>query len=1067
MKSLFTLLLLLYFPFAAVFAQRNLVPNGNFEYYGACPTATAQLGNITGWSNFQNTPDFFHSCGAIVVGMPSNKWGTENAVSGNGYVGASFYSRRESFTRAITPMVATRSYEVSLSISLADNSKYAVDGLGIFLKRGAAYYNSSRILIPQVDFSFAGPITEKTGWVRLTAYYVADSAYDNIVLGNFKDDSVLNIVSLSAGSIPHAYYYFDSIVIRAENLALRYRDTLLCAGDSLIVPYFVNSDSINAGNIFSLQLSDTSDSFVSGVTTLATVSGISSGIFRTVIPATIAAGYHYRIRVVSSSKPLTSRTNGKDIAIGAFRPNKPVAASNGPVCTADSLRLSATTTSTGTFTWRWEGPNNFISTAQNPVMGNPINTSAGNYRVTVYNYGCIARDTTSVLVKTSPAAIVASSNSSVCEQDTLKLYSTASSSGVTYSWSGPDSFSSSILHPVILNASVTNGGKYYIVATASNGCYRKDSVVANVKPKPFVAASSNGPVCVQSSLSLSANTAVNGASFTWSGPVGYMSASQYPAVSSVTTANAGLYTVTASLNGCTDTGITTVVINSRPSLSTASNSPVCLLDTIKLLSTASAGVSYNWTGPGSYSATVANPFIALAATANDGKYMLTVTDTNGCTRTDSVNVTMKALPESYASNTSPVCAGTSFGLSATTSYMGVSFVWTGPNGFSATSVSPTVNNAQVVAGGTYVLTATMNGCSYTAVTNATVHAIPVAHASAQLPVCLGSTIQLLGNSYPAATYQWSGPSYSSTFQSPAMAASSAGQSGNYVLIVTANGCVSKPDTVFVKINALPVIGGYVSPNDTICKGTSPTFVAFVQNGGPAPVAQWYKNNVPVGIPNSLKYKPQVVDSGDIYYCKLIAPGVCYTTLMMSTDTVKMAVLPVVTRPEVEITANPGFSVRPSDNVRFTAHVKYGGARPQYQWYRNGIKQTGAKQAIFDAIGLVSKDVIQVDVVSDDLCVLDKAASDSVWMQNPTAITNITSGDISLYPNPSNGNFIVSGIEVTEANVEIVNAVGQTVYHHSTTVINGSVAIASRLLPGNYALRLSFGNEVRTLRVSVY
>ena len=44
-----------------------------------------------------------------------------------------------------------------------------------------------------------------------------------------------------------------------------------------------------------------------------------------------------------------------------------------------------------------------------------------------------------------------------------------------------------------------------------------------------------------------------------------------------------------------------------------------------------AGVTYNWTGPNSFASTNQNPSISNATSAASGAYLVTVTDSNGCT----------------------------------------------------------------------------------------------------------------------------------------------------------------------------------------------------------------------------------------------------------------------------------------------------------------------------------------------------------------------------------------------------------------------------------------------------
>ena len=66
-----------------------------------------------------------------------------------------------------------------------------------------------------------------------------------------------------------------------------------------------------------------------------------------------------------------------------------------------------------------------------------------------------------------------------------------------------------------------------------------------------------GPVCAQTTLTLTANT-INGATYSWTGPNGYTSSAQN-ATLTYSDAAKGVYTVTVSRNGCVATASTTVV----------------------------------------------------------------------------------------------------------------------------------------------------------------------------------------------------------------------------------------------------------------------------------------------------------------------------------------------------------------------------------------------------------------------------------------------------------------------------------------------------------------------------
>ena len=153
------------------------------------------------------------------------------------------------------------------------------------------------------------------------------------------------------------------------------------------------------------------------------------------------------------------------------------------------------------------------------------------------------------------------------------------------------------------------------------------------------------------------------------------------------------------------------------------------------------------------------------------------------------------------------------------------YSWTGPLGYTSTSQSPTVSaSATVGMAGVYSLVVTnASGCSSAAATTTVVvNALPIATATNNGPVCVGTSLTLTG---PAGmtTYSWTGPlGYTSTSQSPTVSASATvGMAGVYSLVVTnASGCSSAAATTTVVVNALPI--ATATNNGPVCAGTSLT-----------------------------------------------------------------------------------------------------------------------------------------------------------------------------------------------------------------------------------------------------
>lgn len=87
----------------------------------------------------------------------------------------------------------------------------------------------------------------------------------------------------------------------------------------------------------------------------------------------------------------------------------------------------------------------------------------------------------------------AGSNSPVCTGSTINLTTTNASGGTspyTYSWTGPNSYISSLQNPAIANSTTGMGGTYIVTAKDSKGCTGTSNVVITVNTPPM--ASVNG-----------------------------------------------------------------------------------------------------------------------------------------------------------------------------------------------------------------------------------------------------------------------------------------------------------------------------------------------------------------------------------------------------------------------------------------------------------------------------------------------------------------------------------------------------------------------------------------------
>lgn len=217
----------------------------------------------------------------------------------------------------------------------------------------------------------------------------------------------------------------------------------------------------------------------------------------------------------------------------------------------------------------------------------------------------------------------ASSNYPGCEGDDLYL-SSAAFTGATYSWTGPNGFTSSEQNPVIYNLTAANNGDYTVTLTTAVGCTNTGVTSINVNPAPVANAGDDQDMCEGSTVTLEGS---GGSTYTWS-PAATLSS----ATSAITTASptdTTTYTLTVSNGTCSKTDDVTVNVWKAPTADAGKDQKIMEGDAVQLSGTAGGtDVSYAWTPVTNLtSANILNP---VATPTNDIIYTLTVTSNLGC-----------------------------------------------------------------------------------------------------------------------------------------------------------------------------------------------------------------------------------------------------------------------------------------------------------------------------------------------------------------------------------------------------------------------------------------------------
>jgi OOP family OmpA-OmpF porin len=213
---------------------QNLVPNPGFETYSACPNDDLLAGTIRlarPWNKpTDGSSDYFHTCSTApaTTGVPTNRFGNQTPHSGNAYAGFYTYIGQQNVREYIqaplrSPLVAGQSYNVSFYVSLADVSKWAIDGMGAHFSKGpvgiygtaAKPWHSVLPLVPQVSNPTRNVISDKTNWTLVQGSFCARGGENNIVIGNFKDDATVTVTNMT-GTENSAYYYIDDVSVVAR-----------------------------------------------------------------------------------------------------------------------------------------------------------------------------------------------------------------------------------------------------------------------------------------------------------------------------------------------------------------------------------------------------------------------------------------------------------------------------------------------------------------------------------------------------------------------------------------------------------------------------------------------------------------------------------------------------------------------------------------------------------------------------------------------------------------------------------------------------------------------------------
>jgi hypothetical protein len=514
-----------------------------------------------------------------------------------------------------------------------------------------------------------------------------------------------------------------------------------------------------------------------------------------------------------------------DIDTTVVAPSNLQADAGGNFCSGGTSQIGGVPTAiggTGPYTYNWS-PSQFVV---QPTDANPVVTNNNTiYIVTVTDAaGCQDIDTAVV----TPAVLTADAGGTFCSGGTSQIggnpTATGASAPFTYNWSPAGSvFQVTDANPVVTN----NNGTYIVTVTDAQGCTDIDTALT---VPSSLQADAGGNFCSGGTSQIggapTAQGGTPGYTYNWS-PAG--SVFQITDANPVVTNNNTFYIVTVTDGaGCTDidTAYVTPAVLTADAGGTFCSGGTSQIGGNPTATGASAPFTYNWSPAGSvFQVTDANPVV----TNNNGTYILTVTDAQGCTDIDTALTIPSSLQADAGGN---FCSGGTSQIGGAPTAQGgtpgYTYNWS-PAGsvFNITDANPVVTNNNTF----YIVTVTdAGGCTDID----TAYVTPaVLNADAGGSFCSGGTSQIGGN--PTATgasapftYNWSpaGSVFQSTDANPIVT----NNNGTFIVTVTdAQGCTDIDTAYTLPSTLVADAGGNFCSGGTSQIGGAPT-----AQGGVAP-----------------------------------------------------------------------------------------------------------------------------------------------------------------------------------------------------------------------------------------
>lgn len=326
------------------------------------------------------------------------------------------------------------------------------------------------------------------------------------------------------------------------------------------------------------------------------------------------------------------------VLVNLFALPIPTITSNSPLCESSLLQLSGS----GGTNYNWTGPASYTSNSSFNAFPATLN-AGGVYTLMVTDtHSCIGRTSKTILVL--PAPQLSANGASVCAGESAIL---KASGGMSYFWSGPSGFTSTLSQPIIPIVTNTNSGSYTVVISDQNTCTNAAVVqlIAYPYALPTPVINSASIVCLYSNFTLKGS---GGGTYLWSGPNAFTASTQTLSLFVKDLTMAGIYTLSVkNESNCSASSTVQLLVMPLPSgtlISTATDFcvPNCPIFRMKTESGSRSITSMVFTFDSDFRKdSVYHPCFTKAGTYT---VHCTFNDTNQCSNTVNLLITVRPKP---------------------------------------------------------------------------------------------------------------------------------------------------------------------------------------------------------------------------------------------------------------------------------------------------------------------------------------------------------------------------------------------------------------------------------------